>query len=418
MNKSFQYRMYPTPKQEVLLAKSFGCNRLVWNIALDKRIKLYKETKQSTSWINLANELVDLKKQPKYQFLKEVNSQTYQQTLKHQDKAFKSFFKNPKQFGFPQFKSRKNKQSITIPQHVKVNLESGYTSICKIGNIPTIFHRKLEGEIQHATISKTKAGSYFISFCCEVEIETETKTVTPETTVGIDVGLKDFAVLSTGTKIDNPKFLKTAANKVRHEQRKFSRKVKGSIARKKQAARFAKVSEHVANQRKDFLQKVSHSIVSDNQANAVVVEDLNIKGMMKNHKLAGAIADVGWSNFIRMLAYKCEWNGKSFLQIGRFEPSSKTCSVCGFVNDALTLKDRSWECCGCGTQHDRDINAATNIRNMKLRELGLLKPFASGATPKQVKERPAEQIASEALLVDALSYCNDVGKYQAELVSV
>jgi putative transposase len=388
---------------------------------LDKRIKLYQETKKSTSWINLANELVGLKKQPKYQFLKEVNSQTYQQTLKHQDKAFKSFFQKPKQFGFPQFKSRKGKQSITIPQHIQTNLESGYTSICKIGNIPTIFHRPLEGKIQHATISKTKAGNYFISFCCETKEAVEVKSVTPETTVGIDVGLKSFAILSTGTKINNPKFLKTSAVKVKHEQRKLSSKVKGSTARKKQQIRLAKVSEHVANQRKDFLQKLSHAIVSDNQTNAVVVEDLNIKGMMKNHKLAAAIADVGWSDFMRMLAYKCEWNGKSFFQIGRFEPSSKTCSVCGFVNHALTLENRTWECGGCGVQHDRDINAATNIRDIKLRELGLLKPqenLASGATPKQVKERPAEQIASGALLVDALSYCNDVGKYRAGLVPV
>ena len=211
MNKSFQYRLYPTPKQEVLLSKSFGCNRLVWNMALGKRIQLYQDAKQSTTWVNLSNELVALKKQPKYQFLKEVNSQTYQQTLKHQDKAFKSFFQNPKQFGFPQFKSRKGKQSITIPQHIVTNLESGYTSICKIGNIPTIFHRPLEGKIKHATISRTKAGNYYIALCCETKEAVETKTVTPETTIGIDVGLKRFAVLSTGVTIDNPKFLKTGS---------------------------------------------------------------------------------------------------------------------------------------------------------------------------------------------------------------
>jgi len=178
----------------------------------------------------------------------------------------------------------------------------------------------------------------------------------------------------------------------------------------------AKISEHVANQRKDFLQKLSHYIVSDSQTNCIVVEDLNIRGMMKNHKLAGAIGDVGWSDFIRMLTYKCDWTGKSFLQIGRFKPSSKTCSVCGFVNNALTLKDRSWKCDGCGAQHDRDINAAINIKNIKLRELGLLKPLASGATLKQVKERPAEQIASGALLGNALSYCDEVGKYRAASV--
>ena len=417
MNKSFQYRLYPTPKQQILLAKSFGCNRLVWNMALGKRIQLYQDTKQSTTWVNLSNELVELKKQPKYQFLKEVNSQTYQQTLKHQDKAFKSFFQKPKQFGFPQFKSRKGKQSITIPQHILANLESGYTSICKVGNIPTIFHRPLQGKIKHATISRTKAGNYYIALCCEVKETVEAKPITLETTISIDVGLKNFAVLSTGETIDNPKFLKIAV-KVKREQRRFSRKVKGGKARKEQAVQLSKASEHIANQRKDFLQKLSHYIVSDNQTNAVVVENLNIKGMMKNHKLAGAIGDVGWGDFIRMLQYKCEWSGKSFLQIGRFEPSSKTCNVCGFVNDALTLKDRFWKCDGCGIQHNRDINAAINIKNIKLRELGLLKPLASGATLKQVKERPAEQITSGALLGDALSYCNEVGKYRAELVSV
>jgi len=413
MNKSFQYRLYPTPKQEILLAKSFGCNRLVWNMALDKRMRFYQETKQSTSWINLANELVELKKQPKYQFLKEVNSQTYQQTLKHQDKAFKSFFQNHKQFGFPQFKSRKNRQSITIPQHIQTNLESGYTSICKIGNIPTIFHRPVDGKIKHAVISKTKSGNYYISFCCETKEAVETKSITPETTLGIDVGLKSFAILSTGEKIGNPKFLKISAAQVRHEQRKLASKSKNSKSWKEQKTRLAKVSEHVANQRKDFLQKLSHYIVSDNQTNSIVVEDLNIKGMMKNHKLAGAIGDVGWSDFVRMLQYKCSWEGKSFFQIGRFEPSSKTCSVCGFVNNVLTLKDRSWICLACQTEHDRDANAAINIRNMKLRELGLIKPFTSRATPKQAKERPAEQIASKVLPMDTSSYCVEAGKYQA-----
>jgi putative transposase len=275
----------------------------------------------------------------------------------------------------------------------------------------------LEGKIKHATISRTKAGNYYIALCCETKEAVEAKPITPETTIGIDVGLKSFAVLSTGETVDNPRFLKTAV-KVKREQRRFSRKVKGSKSRKEQAVQLAKVSEHIANQRKDFLQKLSHYIVSDSQTNAVVVENLNIKGMMKNHKLAGAISDVGWGDFMRMLQYKCEWSGKNFLQIGRFEPSSKTCSVCGFVNNELTLKDRSWKCDGCGTQHDRDVNAAINIKNMKLRELGLLKPLASGATLKQVKERPAEQITSGALLGNALSYCDEVGKYQAEIVSV
>lgn len=419
MNKSFQYRLYPTPKQQSLLAKTFGHNRFVWNRCLESRNQLYKNQKKSTNWVNLANGLVQLKKD--HPFLKEANSQTYQQTLKHQDKAFKAFFQNPRQFGFPKTKNRKSKQSVTIPQHIKINMESGYTTICKIGNIPTIFHRPLEGKVQHATISKTRAGNYYISFCCKLDKKVKKQPVTPETTIGIDVGLKDFAVLSNGIKVANPKFLKTSQVRLKHEQRKHSRKSKGSKGREKQRIRLVKLSEHIANQRKDFLQKLTTSIVNDSQVNSIVVEDLNTKGMMKNHKLAGAIGDVGWNEFSRMLQYKCEWNGKNFLQIGRFEPSSKTCSACGFVNKELTLKERSWLCPSCGREHDRDINAAINIKNMKLNSLGLRNDpvhLASGATLKQVKERLVEQIASKALPVDASSYCVETGKCQAELVSV
>jgi putative transposase len=414
MNKSFQYRIYPTPQQQSILAKTFGHNRFVWNHCLESRIQLYQEQKKSTNWIGLSNGLVQLKKD--YPFLKEANSQTYQQTLKHQDRAFKAFFKNPKQFGFPNTKSRKSKQSVTIPQHIKVDTESGYTTICKVGNVPTIFHRPLDGKIQHATITKTKAGNYYISFCCKLEVEVEKEPVSSETTIGIDVGLKDFAVLSDGTKIANPRFMKASQARLKHEQRKHSRKVKGSKSREKQRVKLAKLSEHVANQRKDFLQKLSTSIVSDSQVGSVVAEDLNVKGMMKNHKLAGAIGDVGWNDFSRMLQYKCEWTGKNFLQIGRFEPSSKTCSDCGFVNTGLTLKDRSWLCPSCGREHDRDINAAVNIKNMKLKSLGLRNDpvhLAPGATLEQVKERLVEQIASKTLHMDVSSYCYEAGKYRA-----
>ena len=414
MNKAFQYRIYPTPQQQVILAKTFGHNRFVWNRCLESRNQLYQEQKKSTNWVALSNGLIHLKQE--YPFLKEVNSQTYQQTLKHQDKAFKSFFHNPKQFGFPRTKSRKNKQSITIPQHIKINLESGYTSICKIGNIPTIFHRPMEGKIQHATITKTRSDNYYISFCCKLDREMEKLSITPKTTIGIDVGLQDFAVFSNGTKVANPKFLKTSQAKLKHEQRKHSRKIKGSKSRERQRIRLAKASEHIANQRRDFLQKLTTCIVGDNQVGSIVVEDLNTKGMMKNHKLAGAIGDVGWYDFSRMLQYKCNWKGKNFLQIGRFEPSSKTCSACGFVNHELTLKDRSWLCPSCGVEHDRDINAAVNIRNMKLNALGLWKDpihLASGATPKQVKERLVEQIASGTSPTDVLSYCGETGKYRA-----
>ena len=416
INKGFKYRLYPTEEQKVLLAKNFGCNRLVWNMALESRNNLYEDQKKSTTWVNQANELKLLKETKKYGFLNEVNSQTLQQTLKQQSIAFTNFFRAPKQFGYPQFKSKYNRQSITIPQHIEPITDAGVTKICKLGNIPTVFHRPMEGTIKHATISKTNAGSYYISFCCEVARQPEKKPVTIETTIGIDLGLKSFCILSDGQKFGNPKLLKESLEKVKHEQRCLSRKKKGSASYKEQKLKLAKACEHVANQRMDFLQKLSHYIVGDSQTNTICVEDLNIKGMMKNHKLAKAIQDASWSEFVRLLMYKSDWCGKNLYKIGRFEASTKTCHVCGFKNNALTLEDREWLCPHCKTLLDRDVNAAINIKRIILEELGLLKPLVPGATLEQVKESPVEQNASTVGSKDSTaSICCEIGKYQANL---
>lgn len=392
MYKAFKYRIYPSKSQEVLLAKHFGSNRLVWNHFLSKHSEEYRSNTQDkiyNTYNKKANQLKSLKKEEDYSFLNEISSQSLQQTLMHLDKSFKSFFKNPKQFKYPNFKSKKNRQSFSIPQHIKVNYESGITNLCKLGNIPTIFHRKIEGKIKSCTISKTPANSYYISILCEIDKPLpKARPVNEKSTVGIDLGIKDFLVTSSGIKIGNPKFLSQCSKKLKHHQKLLSKKQDGSKARDAQKLRVAKIHEQISNQRKDFLNKLSYYIVNDKQVNTIAVEDLSVKNMMKNHRLARGISDSSWSEFIRQLEYKCLWNGKTFYKIDKFYPSSKTCSACGNVHHELILADRIWVCPVCKKEHDRDINASLNIKRLCLEHL------VPEASPEQVKQSSMEPLAS------------------------
>jgi len=369
INKAYKYRIYPNKVQQELLEKHFGCVRFCFNRGLDKKIKAYQQDKKRLSCFDLINELAKLKKEKEFEWLNEVNSQSLQMALRNLDNAFTNFFR--KQNKFPNFKSKKhNINSFQIPQHLKL---SDKLDIPKIKGIKIIQHRKLEGKIKTATVSKTPTGKYYISILVEQDKKLPKKPKIKENTaIGIDLGIKTFATLSDGRKIDNPKYLKNSLKKLRRQQRWLSRKIKGSNNRKKQVKKVVLIHEKITNQRSDFLHKFSYQITHEKQVNTIAIEDLNVKGMVRNHCLAQAISDVSWSEFRRQLEYKTEWYGKNLLVIGRFEASSKTCS-CGQVNQELKLSDREWTCLECGVKHDRDILAANNIKKFALIPQGLRK---------------------------------------------
>jgi len=362
MMKAFKFRLYPTEAQAGKLNQHIGSCRFVYNWALDQKVKTYEQTGKSISRFDL-NKLIPVLKLSN-EWLGEVNSQSLQGMTKQVESAFTRFFREKN--GFPNFKSKKNPiQSFPVPQHYSVDFENSTVKLPKIGAIKAVLHKKFEGELKTATISKSCTGKYYISILVENNGELPTKQVfSALTTVGIDVGIKDFAVLSTGEKIENPKYLKNSLKRLKALQRRVSKKVKGSKNRAKAKQRLAVTHEKITNQRHDFQSKLSFRLVSENQA--IALETLNVKGMVKNHCLAQSISDAGWSSFVTKLEYKAEWLGKTILRIGRFEPSSKLCNVCGYRNSALTLAMRDWQCPTCNTLHDRDINAAINIKKFSL----------------------------------------------------
>ena len=379
MLKAYNYRLYPTPTQAPLLNKSFGSCRWVYNWALAKKIEHYRQEGKALNCFALMKLLPELKQE--FEWLGEVASQSLQQELSHLDAAFQAFFK--KTGGFPKFKSKhRSRKSFSCPQACKVDFETGTLSIPKVKGIKAVFSRTFEGKVKTVTVSQSRSGRYFASVLVDDGKELPKKTlIAAQTAVGIDVGIKHFATLSSGEKIDNPKHLAKSEARLKVLHRRQSRKVKGSNNRHKARLRVARLHEHVANQRKDFLHKTSTKIVRENQT--VIVEDLNVKGMLRNHCLAKAISACAWSEFKELLRYKCEWHGHNFVEIGRFEPSSKTCS-CGVVNATLRLSDREWECSSCGVLHDRDILASQNIKRF-----GLMKQIQARTSPVSLGSSPA-----------------------------
>jgi putative transposase len=295
-------------------------------------------------------------------------SQTLQMALRNLDTAFTNFFRGE---GFPKFKSKRSKQSLQFPQGVKVDFENSTLFLPKLKNVSCIFHRPFKGEIKTVTVSKTPTGKYFVSILVENQDPVpKKKPVREETAVGIDLGVKTFATLSNGTTFENPKYLRGNLKRLRVEQRRLSRRRKKGLREQgksygKQKLVVATLHEHIRNQREDYLHKVSATIIRS--FDTICLEDLNIQGMMQNEKLALAIGEVGWYQFKTMLEYKAKWYGKNILSIGRFTPSSKLCSHCGTIFKELSLKDRFWTCLSCDTHHDRDQNAAKNIKTFGLR---------------------------------------------------
>ena len=359
MLKAFRYRIMPTASQAELINKHIGCARFVYNNALAFKQYEYAKDKTNHSWYSLVKRLPDLKKENEW--LKEVNSQSLQQSIVNMNTAFENFFKG--RADFPKFKKKcKGKQSFNIPQSINIDNDKLIIPKFKKG-IKIVLHRPIKGEIKQATISRTPTGKYFVSILCETgEVEKQTNPVNEATTVGLDLGIKSFFVASNGKEYDNPKYLRKSIERLKYQQRQFSKHKSN-----KRKHRLAILHEKVANQRKDFLHKVSTELIRENQS--IALEDLNISGMLKNHCLAGSISDVSWGMFVTILEYKAKWNGVNILRIGRFEPSSKTCNCCGYINKELTLKDREWTCPKCDSVLDRDINASINIKNFALNKL-------------------------------------------------
>lgn len=371
MLSAYKYRLYPDAAQRELMGKHFGCTRYLYNWGLAKKTEAYQTTGKSLSRFELDKQLTALKQQAKTEWLKEVNSQSLQAALRHLESAYTRFFREKK--GFPNFKSKhRSRASFECPANVRVDFATGTIQLPKLGAVRCEYSRTFEGSIKTVTVSQSATGKYFASVLVETGMCTPTsKPISAETAVGIDVGLKDFATLSTGEKIANPRFLKKGLKRLRRLSRQHSKKQKGSNNRAKSRLRLARQHEKVRNQRTDFLHQTSTRIVRENQTQTICVENLNVQGMVKNRKLSRAIADVSWSAFLSMVKYKCQWAGKNYVEIGRFDPSSRLCT-CGVINRELQLKDRIWTCASCGATHDRDMLAANNIVRFALTKQNLI----------------------------------------------
>jgi len=371
-HKSYKFRLYPNQEQMLLFEKTFGCSRFIWNQMLADKIQYYKETGQT-----LKNTPAQYKKD--YPWLKEVDSFALCNVQLNLQKAYQSFFKSG--FGFPNFKSKRKMayQSYqTNNQRGMIRLSNNNKiKLPKVGWVKVKAHRQVKGLIKSATISKTATRKYFISILCEEEIVPLLRT---DSNIGIDLGLKHFAILSTGEKIENPRFLVSLSKKLAKEQKILSRrgflaknrgvKLSESSNYQKQKLKVAKLHEKISNKRRDFLHKLSTTLIKNHDK--ICMEDLASKNLMRNHRLAKAIGDASWSEFVRMLEYKAEWHGKQIVKINRWFPSSQICSNCKVNSGKKPLYVREWTCKNCQTHHDRDLNASLNILEEGLRLINII----------------------------------------------
>lgn len=366
MLKAYKYRIYPNQQQAIAFEQHFGCVRFVYNWALALQNRYYKIFGKSLSRTQIQNQLVKKKKTGKFAWLNEVNSQSLLNALLNVHTAFTNFFKSRAKF--PRFKSKKIPQrSYQCPQHCTINFEQGIINLPKIKGIKTVFSREFVGNIKTVTITKTATGKYHASILVENnEVVPTPTTIEPSLTVGIDLGISHLLNLSDGSKFDNPKHLANASKRLAVQQKIFARKQKTSKNHQKQKLAVARIYEKVRNQRLDLHHKITHKLICENQATSYALEDLGVKNMVKNQKLAKAIHDVGWGQFVTLLTYKANWHGKNILKVNRFFASSKICSHCHHKLDSLPLSVRNWACPSCQIQHDRDANAASNIRHQAL----------------------------------------------------
>ena len=389
MRNVVKVRIYPTIEQKDALSQAFGCARWFWNNSLALNNETYKVTGKGLSRQGYNDRLPALKVE--FPWLKECYSQVLQSVSLNLSRAFINFFEGRAKY--PNFKSKHDKQSIQYPQNVK--LSKSVIKLPKIGEIQAKIHRSFEGELKTVTVSMSRTGKYYASLLFD-DGEPDLMPNAKGKAVGIDLGLTHFAITSDGSKFNNPRHLRKREKNLKRKQQKLSHKEKGSKRRAKARRIVARVHERINSTRKDFQHKLSRKLVNENQV--IVVENLAVKNMVKNHNLAKAISDVGWSSFTNMLKYKAEKEGKIYLEIGRFFPSSKTCHVCLNQIGRLSLDVRSWECPGCKTKHDRDVNAAINIRDEGLRLLALgISATANGGdvSPKRGRKSSVEAVSCE-----------------------
>ncbi|MFC4710306.1 IS200/IS605 family element RNA-guided endonuclease TnpB [Enterococcus eurekensis] len=364
MKKAHRIRIYPNVRQQIQFQKTFGCVRFYWNFLLDQRITNYKMKKENADYQEDKTTYASLKKTDEYSWLKEVEAQPLSQVAMDLNKAYKNTFKSS--FGFPKFKSKKySKKSYRTAMGMKVN--NNYFYVSKVGWVKMAETLRFNGKLMNVTISQAKSGKYFATFLVDTE-NFQKKPI--DNTIGLDLGLTHFCIASTGEKIDNKKFYRSLEKRLIIEQRKLSKRLE--VAKKhnrkldecknyqKQKLKVARIHEKISNQRNNFLHQLSSKLTDENQI--ICIEDLNVKGMVKNHKLAKSISDVSWSEFVRQLTYKCEWKGRTLIKVDRFFPSSQICSSCGHNDGKKELDVREWVCSQCGRVHDRDINASINIK--------------------------------------------------------
>jgi putative transposase len=385
MLKAFKYRIYPTSEQSVLLAKSFGCVRWFYNYAHNLTSETYEQTGKGLSRNEIINLLPSLKKE--YEWLTEAPSQVLQQAALNLSSAFLNFFEGRAKY--PNFKKKQNRQSIRFPQGFK--FKDNILTLPKIGEVYCKVSRQPKGTLKSVTVSVNPSGEYFAA-CLYDDGKDLPEKSSEGKAIGIDVGLTHYAITSDGTKHGNPRYYRKYEKKLARRQKQLSRKLKGSNNFNKARIKIAKVHAKIVRCREDFLHKLTRKLVDENQV--IVVENLAVRNMVKNHKLAKSISDAGWGQFCTMLKYKSEWEGKTYIEVDRFYPSSKTCNNCLNRVDSLSLDIRNWQCPKCGESHDRDINAAKNIRDEGLRILAV----GHTATASGGRVRPSKGTAFTRLL--------------------